>query len=232
VEIRESSFLHSLQAPRRLLEQDVHVHVHDGSAEQQQPSQLPSQQPQPQQPAASTPPTPIIGLMHGSSEVQIRSALSAVAEAPLLTFSSTEGVFGGWVDAAAHGQFEMMMSRSALLGGSWCCSSWYKPSGSINFARPQRTQLLPPGCGIPSAPASSAPGQPRPSLATSGMTTQGKSSPAESSQGERASPGEQLATKLCKDAHAARRQVQRPLPFVYERDKGPDGYWVLVGQNF
>ena len=40
-----------------------------------------------------------------------------------------------------------MISRSSLLSGSWCCSSWYKPSGSFDYAAPPRTLLLPPECG-------------------------------------------------------------------------------------
>ena len=34
-----------------------------------------------------------------------------------------------------------------VSGGSWCCSSWYKPSGSFDFAYARPTLHLPPGCG-------------------------------------------------------------------------------------
>ena len=46
----------------------------------------------------------------------------------------------------AQTQFEQMM-RELVYGGSWCCSSWYKPSGAFPFAQPVATEVLPAGCG-------------------------------------------------------------------------------------
>jgi len=99
-------------------------------------------------PGTATPPIPIAHLASGSSDAQITHMLAEHAESPLLSFSSTEGVFGGWSDPGAHLRFEQMMRRSSVFSGSWCCSSWYKPSGSINFARPAPTVTLPSGCGL------------------------------------------------------------------------------------
>ena len=37
--------------------------------------------------------------------------------------------------------------RRHISGGSWCCSSWYKPSGSFEYAQPTATLLLEGACG-------------------------------------------------------------------------------------
>ena len=34
-----------------------------------------------------------------------------------------------------------------MLSGSWRCSSWYKPSGSIEYVGPHETLAWRPGCG-------------------------------------------------------------------------------------
>ena len=67
----------------------------------------------------------------------------------MLRLASAEGVFGGWADPARRALFEAVVGQSSILTGSWCCSSWYKPSGSINYATPAPTPVLPPGCGLP-----------------------------------------------------------------------------------
>ena len=71
----------------------------------------------------------------------------------VLHLASAEGIFGGWADAASGGggaaardRFEQLM-RAYVLGGSWCCSSWYKPHGAFDFAEPVSTSALPGGCG-------------------------------------------------------------------------------------
>ena len=95
-------------------------------------------------------------IVEGASEVQIRQALAAQDSAPVLSISSTDGLFGGWVSRDAHRRFETMLLRSSVLSGTWCCSSWYKPSGSVAFARPAPTRVLPAGCGRSADPSTEA----------------------------------------------------------------------------
>jgi hypothetical protein len=40
------------------------------------------------------------------------------------------------------------MSHSMAIQGSWCCSSWYKPSGTFFYRVQKRTEVLPTGCGV------------------------------------------------------------------------------------
>jgi hypothetical protein len=92
----------------------------------------------------------------GASDVQLRTSLGASA-APRLHLESAEGLFGGWADGHSQREFEGLMDRF-VFGGSWCCSSWYKPSGSFDFANPAPTRLLPPGCAA--APLDAPPSPP------------------------------------------------------------------------
>lgn len=99
-------------------------------------------------------------LLLGTSDEQARAALGGgspyapglvrASDAAVLHLTSAEGVFGGFVEVNARAAFEEMIGRSAMLFGSWCCSSWYKPSGSIEYVAPQPTLSLPQGCGVAS----------------------------------------------------------------------------------
>ena len=84
-------------------------------------------------------------LREGASDVQVLAALDA-HPAPRLHLESTEGIFGGWVGRRSRDEWEANMGRF-VSGGSWCCSSWYKPSGSFDFAYARPTLHLPSGCG-------------------------------------------------------------------------------------
>ena len=87
----------------------------------------------------------------GTSDVQALATLgpsSAFAHAPVLRLERAEGVFGGFVDGRQRAAFEAMIQQSSMLSGSWCCSSWYKPSGSIEYVGPHETLAWRPGCGI------------------------------------------------------------------------------------
>ena len=97
-------------------------------------------------------------MREGSSDAQLAATLAA-HPARRLHVESTEGLFGGWLDAASQSEFESQVSRH-MGSGSWCCSSWYKPSGSFDFAYARPTLHLPPGCGQATrdgAPALEAP---------------------------------------------------------------------------
>jgi len=94
-------------------------------------------------------------VLEGSSDAQLRAGLGAHA-APRLHLESAEGVFGGWTDDAHHRDFETLIAHH-LSGGSWCCSSWYKPSGSFDWSFPAPTTLLRDGCGSASSEAPEAP---------------------------------------------------------------------------
>jgi hypothetical protein len=96
-------------------------------------------------------------LTSAASDVQVRSALSAWASRPVLHLDSAEGVYGGWVASSAGGggdrardDFERTMGE-LVYGGSWCCSSWFKPSGAFFFPQPAATEVLPGGCGLDEA---------------------------------------------------------------------------------
>ena len=86
-------------------------------------------------------------IYRGVSDTQVRAALADHSSARVLRLSDAERVFGGWDDHASHDAFEDLLDRSHLLRGSWCCSSWYKPSGSFDFGAPLSTAaLLPAEC--------------------------------------------------------------------------------------
>ena len=95
-------------------------------------------------------------LLRGTSDVQAAAALNGssaeggLADAPVLVLESAEGVFGGFVSAERRFAFENMVGQSSMLTGSWCCASWYKPSGSVDFVPPNPTLALPRGCGTAS----------------------------------------------------------------------------------
>lgn len=101
-----------------------------------------------------------VALLRGSSDAQARAALGGGtpfvrglmrgAEARVLRLESAEGIFGGFVEPSARGEFEAMIAQSSLPYGSWCCSSWYKPSGSIEYVAPTPTLMLERGCGTAS----------------------------------------------------------------------------------
>ena len=90
-------------------------------------------------------------IREGTSDAQAVADLRAHAETPLLHLESAEGVFGGWRSRGMRDDFEEMIGRSSLLLGSWCCSSWYKPSGSFDYATPPPTTRLPDACGAAGA---------------------------------------------------------------------------------
>ena len=104
-----------------------------------------------------------------TSDVQARAALrdwlidgNSLHRTRVLRLEHAEGIFGGWAVAPAPGdwdaatadardRFERLVHLSSVSGSSWCCSSWYKPSGSFPFAAPPPTELLPRGCGLSEA---------------------------------------------------------------------------------
>ena len=88
-------------------------------------------------------------LINGTLDVQARYALESWSSAEVLHLDSAEGIFGGWVNASAtRDKFEQRL-RETILGGSWCCTSWYKPSGTAKFVVPTSTVSLPPKCEAP-----------------------------------------------------------------------------------
>ena len=96
-------------------------------------------------------------IISGASDIQIKRALSPWASRPILHLNSAEGIFGGWAamnigggGSMARDDFENIMNQ-LVYGGSWCCSSWYKPSGAFTYATPAATQVLPNGCGADEA---------------------------------------------------------------------------------
>ena len=91
------------------------------------------------------------------------------------------------------------MMEYYVLGGSWCCTSWYKPSGSINYATPEATPSLPAGCGLASSVAAGADGSGAPPDAP------------------------ERVRKDCQRVQAIRRQSQMPYEFVYQLADGKDG---------
>lgn len=144
-----------------------------------------------------------IKVLSGSSDAQIVAALAAHADVPVLRLTTTEGVFGGWTNERQRSLFELVVSQSSILTGSWCCSSWYKPSGSINYATPLPTVALPSGCGD-----------------------------AQSDVGGGTAPHASLELRQqCQAEQARRLASQQPFDFVYAlaggRD-GQDGYFRLM----
>lgn len=96
-------------------------------------------------------------LTSAASDVQVRRALSPWASRRVLHLDSAEAIFGGWVASSAGGggerardDFERTMTE-LVYGGSWCCSSWYKPSGAFPFPQPAATEVLPDACGLDEA---------------------------------------------------------------------------------
>jgi hypothetical protein len=151
----------------------------------------------------------------GTSDAQARAALGSssapglvrATDAPVLHLTSAEGVFGGFVEQSARIAFEEMIGRSAMLFGSWCCSSWYKPSGSIEYVAPQPTLSLPQGCGIASP-----------------LTANG-------SEAAEDHPDLQLRRTCAEQQQARLAQARGPVALEYqlkEGREGRDGYYKHV----
>ena len=88
-------------------------------------------------------------LVAGSSDVQARHSLAAMSSAAVLLLQRAEGVFGGWYNETSADEFESLMedaSMSRQRPPSWCCSSWDKHVGTIEYALPRPTRLLPAAC--------------------------------------------------------------------------------------
>ena len=96
-------------------------------------------------------------IVDGASDAQARAAeaLFQLRDKELVHLESSEGVFGGWADAEDAREFEMLMARH-VMGLSWCCTSWYKPSGTFPYADPPPTAVLPKRCGEGDAAAAAA----------------------------------------------------------------------------
>ncbi|KAL1512007.1 hypothetical protein AB1Y20_005282 [Prymnesium parvum] len=96
---------------------------------------------------SSTPqPTPaqqrVVRLGRGLSDVQIKEAFAAAGalQARVVHLESAEGVFGGFESAQEDKLFQEAI-YTHLLGGwsaTWCCTSWDKPRGTLQFKRPLR----------------------------------------------------------------------------------------------
>merc|ERR1711920_154129 len=85
--------------------------------------------------------------MGGSSDEQARRALADHRQRRVLHLEYAEGIFGGWAATHQQDSHEFEKAMSSMLHGSWCCSSWYKPSGSFPYPAPARVHVLPSGCG-------------------------------------------------------------------------------------
>jgi hypothetical protein len=135
------------------------------------------------------------------------ASLAPFASAPVLRLRSTEGVFGGWRQQARRDLFESVVGQSSILTGSWCCSSWYKPSGSINYAVPPQTVALPSACGAAASVADGADGGGAPPSAPAAQREE------------------------CARRQEQRRASQRPFELIYDKaigSAGADGYYRLV----
>ena len=97
-------------------------------------------------------------IVDGASDAQARAAEASfkLRGKEVVHLESAEGVFGGTADAEDAREFEMLMSRH-VMGLSWCCTSWYKPSGTFPYADPPPTAVLPKRCGEGDAAAAAAP---------------------------------------------------------------------------
>ena len=203
IDFREASFLDSPLTPREVRDGQHVVHVvRDAAALRGQKAAAVAGASEGKEPPL------FIGLLDGSSDAQVAAALTPFAHVPVLKLASAEGVFGGWTDGRARALFESVVSHSSILTGSWCCSSWYKPSGSINYAVPLPTQLLPTGCG-----------------AKLGPDVEGAVGGAPAPDAERE------LREVCAEAQAARVKSQQPFELVYklaEGRDGRDGYFRLV----
>ena len=84
-------------------------------------------------------------LVAGSSDAQARRALEAIEQATVVHLERAEGVFGGWEAAEHHQTFEWLV-RHFFSGGSWCCTSYFPPQGTLIHADPMVTAVLPREC--------------------------------------------------------------------------------------
>jgi len=88
-----------------------------------------------------------VALVSGSSDAQVKQSLSALEESPVVHLERTEGVFGGWHRRNDWQRFEGLMPL--FIGGSWCCSSYHHPQGTLMHADPVPTIALPSNCSGP-----------------------------------------------------------------------------------
>ena len=192
IDFRESSFLQNPLTPPEVRDGQRTVHIASDAAAVRAASQ-----------GSNDGGGARIWLFNGSSDAQVGAALAPYAHVPVLRLASAEGVFGGWTDANQRALFESVVSHSSILTGSWCCSSWYKPSGSINYATPLPTPVLPTGCGAAGAASGGAPEPNAP----------------------------EPLRQLCASAQESRVASQRPFELVYAPalgKEGVDGYYRLV----
>ena len=207
IDFRESSFLTNPLTPKSVREGQMTVHIlPNAKAVREAAVAFKQQNKQPEVDGA--PPARFISLLNGSSDAQAAAALGAHADVPVLRLASAEGVFGGWTSDRQHQLFEAVVGHSSILQGSWCCSSWYKPSGSINYATPPLTRTLPEGCGA-----------------------ERRMPDDEGSVGGGAPPDAPSELKsACSTAQMKRLLSQSPFELVYAPalgKEGQDGYWML-----
>ena len=128
IELRESAFLRNPRTHASVVRGEARVHVARDATH-----------------AAALRASGELAVPEGSSDAQLRAGLGAHT-ATRLHLESAEGIFGGWTDEVSQRDFDGLIGRH-LSGGSWCCSSWYKPSGSFDWSFPAPTPLLRDGCG-------------------------------------------------------------------------------------
>lgn len=79
-------------------------------------------------------------LLRGGSDLQMKQGLETLGlmDARVVHLETAEMAFGGFEDRSAAKEFHRNI-MTHLLGGwsaTWCCTSWNKPIGTINFKRP------------------------------------------------------------------------------------------------
>ena len=82
----------------------------------------------------------VLRLGRGLSDVQLKEAVAAAGalEARVIHLESAENVFGGFESSQEDKLFTQAIYNH-LLGGwsaTWCCTSWDKPRGTLQFKRP------------------------------------------------------------------------------------------------
>ncbi|KAL1495240.1 hypothetical protein AB1Y20_017103 [Prymnesium parvum] len=133
IDFREAGFLANPLTPRTLSTSSIDVSITDTESE-----------------ASVLRTAGRRALARGSSDIQLQRVLGSgqLREAELIHLESTEGIFGGWVRSRTRATFETIMRRSGVIGqASWCCTSWYKPSGTFFLPEPVPTLALRDGCG-------------------------------------------------------------------------------------
>ena len=93
-----------------------------------------------------------VAMERGMSATELRTALAAHQGARVIHLESAEQAFGGFEEPSEAENFHRQIMTHMLGGfsGTWCCTSWDKPRGTITFKRPNK---LPSG---PQARASNA----------------------------------------------------------------------------